>query len=144
MPGRETVPAPAPGISLAGLEPAVYSSSPAVAAAGTSAAPGAMAAAAQSITKAASSFSSVASMVFDQLVSLPHYAGGGYVPYDMLAHLDAGEFVVPREGMLAASSSNTIGNVTIQVNGAQDPRETARQIANILKTLQPRLSPHSV
>jgi len=144
MPGRETVPAPAPGISLAGLEPAVYSSSPAVAAAGTSAAPGAMATAAQSITKAASSFSSVASMVFDQLVSLPHYAGGGYVPYDMLAHLDAGEFVVPREGMLAASSSNTIGNVTIQVNGAQDPRETARQIANILKTLQPRLSPHSV
>jgi hypothetical protein len=149
---RETQPGAPPPISLLGLEPGATTTTviaPPVStstAAPSSSAPGASSTVLNAATSALTKATTATGQLFDQIVNLPHFQGGGYVPHDMLAHLDAGEVVVPAGAvnrMATNNNTSSVGDVTIHVNGAQDPRETARQIANYMKTLQPRMSSYS-
>jgi tape measure domain-containing protein len=82
---------------------------------------------------------------------IPHMAEGGPVIGDGVRYLHDGEYVVPRAevptmGAMSApspavlSSSTTVnaGSNVFHVYEASNPRETARQIAEMLKRLSPR------
>jgi hypothetical protein len=69
--------------------------------------------------------------------------GIDFVPEDMIAMVHKGEKITPASQNTGSSSNGPV-TVTINVIGAQSPRETARELARHLKTLSPVFSPMAV
>lgn len=106
----------------------------------------------------ASSFTGLANVmvsgfqaVIQTLAGVKKYAGGGPVSETGLAMLHAGEFVVPAGAAGSSPSAstysssnsttnNSTGAMTFNIYGSSDPRETARQVAGVLKKVSPRFA----
>jgi tape measure domain-containing protein len=91
------------------------------------------------------------SLILGTSARIPGMASGGPVEGDGLRYLHDGEFVVPRAKVpqmeaMSSPSSAAVASVSINSGGANtfhiyesaNPRETARQVAEMLKILSPR------
>jgi tape measure domain-containing protein len=80
---------------------------------------------------------------------LASFDKGGFIPEDMIAQVHKGEFVLTASQVESMSRGGSApmalggGNITINVNGNRNPRETARELMRHLKSVSPKFSPAS-
>ena len=62
----------------------------------------------------------------------------------MRSHYGGGAFQSVGQSLSSNSSTSTTGDIHVHVNGVQDPRSTAREVANTLKQISPSFQAASV